>query len=56
MNNQKTTLTSAVHGGHEQTKRIGKTTYIVTSQFNGNAKRNPAFSLVRMIEREFSKM
>jgi hypothetical protein len=33
-------------GENVQTKRIGGTTYIVTSKFNGNAKRNPAMSLI----------
>ena len=39
-----------------QIKRIGNTTYIITSRFNGNAKRNPSKSLIRMIEREFMKV
>jgi len=34
------------------TKRIGNTTYIVTSRFNGNDKFNPLISLLRLVERE----
>ena len=53
----KTTPAATGNSGESvQTKRIGGTTYIVTSKFNGNAKRNPAFSLIRLIERESAKI
>ena len=38
------------------TKRIGNTTYIITSRFNGNDKFNPSISLLRLIERECIKI
>jgi len=59
MSNKKaeTTRSAPAHSGESvQIKRIGNTTYIVTSRFNGNAKRNPSKSLIRMIEREFMKV
>jgi len=59
MNKHETKTTPIAAGNSDesvQTKRIGGTTYLVTSKFNGNAKRNPAMSLFRLIERESAKI
>jgi hypothetical protein len=35
-------------------KKIGNTTYIATSRFNGDKKRNIATAFVRLVERDTS--